>query len=202
MKFIKIAFYKLIIMWQIIAAKRMLSNLWILCPSAVVAGGAPRDWYFGKPAKDIDCYIADVELKQVLNLFKLAGIKIKEIKKGENRGVYARNNNLELVVDFRYMFLDFQLMLMQGTTVDGTIDSFPISVCKIEYNGTHVVPSYEFKVAEAAKVLLIDKRYKLDDPYIVKIIKKFPDYEIMEDSTSNISNITKLYRQYIEVINV
>ncbi|ASJ79211.1 tRNA nucleotidyl transferase/poly(A) polymerase [Curvibacter phage P26059A] len=199
MKFIKSVFYKLIIMWQIIAAKRMLSNLWVLCPTAVVAGGAPRDWYFGKPAKDIDCYITDVKLEQVQNLFKMIGVKIKEVKKGENRGEYARDNNLELVVDFRYMFLDFQLMLMQGTTVGRTIDRFPVSICKIEYDGTRVEPSYEFAVAEAAKVLLIDKRYKLDDPYIVKIIKKFPDYEIMEDSNIN---LVKLYRQHIEVINI
>lgn len=200
MKFIKSVFYKLIIMWQIIAAKRMLSNLRVICPSAVVAGGAPRDWHFGKPAKDIDCYITDVKLEQVQNLFKMIGVKIKEVKKGENRGAYARDNNLELVVDFRYMFLDFQLMLMQGTTISETVDNFPISICKITYDGRFVEPLYEFKVAESAKVLLIDNtRYKLDDPYIVKIIKKFPDYEIMEGSTSN---IIKLYRQHIEVINI
>lgn len=199
MKFIKNIFNRFIIMLQIIAAKRMLDNLQLLCPTAVVAGGAPRDWYFGKPAKDIDCYITDVELQQVENLFRLAGIKIKELKKGENRGAYARDKYLEMVVDFRYMFLDFQLMLMQGKPVNRTVDSFPVSICKITYDGVHIDPSYEFKVAEAAKVLLIDPRYKLDDPYIVKIVKKFPDYEIMEGSTSN---LIKLYRQHIEVINV
>ena len=199
MKFIKSVFYKLIIMWQIIAAKRMLGNLRVLCPSAVVAGGAPRDWYFGKPAKDIDCYVTDVKLEQVESLFKMIGVKIKEIKKGENRGAYAHDNNLEMVLDFRYMFLDFQLMLIQGTMVGRMIDRFPVSICKIEYDGTNVDPSYEFKVAEAVKVLLISPRYKLDDPYIVKIVNKFPDYEIMEGSDSN---ILKLYRQYVEVINI
>lgn len=185
MKFIKSVFYKMIIMWQIIAAKRMLSNLWILCPSAVVAGGAPRDWYFGKPAKDIDCYITDVKLEQVQNMFKMIGVKIKEVKKGENRGVYARDNNLELVVDFRYMFLDFQLMLMQGTTISKTVDNFPISICKISYDGQFVEPLYEFRVTERAKILLIAPAYKLDDPYVVKIVNKFPDFKVVEANTDN-----------------
>ena len=43
---------------QKLVADKVLNQLYLICPEAIVAGGAPRDWYLGKPANDIDVYFS------------------------------------------------------------------------------------------------------------------------------------------------
>jgi len=46
------------------AADKALDLLFSVCPSAIAAGGAPRDWYLGIPAKDIDIVQAALEIEK------------------------------------------------------------------------------------------------------------------------------------------
>lgn len=41
---------------QNVVAKKVLEKIKIVDPYVILAGGAPRDWYFGNPCNDLDIY--------------------------------------------------------------------------------------------------------------------------------------------------
>ena len=55
-------------------AKKVFESLTKVDPNCILAGGAPRDWYYGKEARDLDFYFCSSarKVKEVLDQFKNA----------------------------------------------------------------------------------------------------------------------------------
>lgn len=100
-----------------------------------VCGGAPRDWNIGKPASDIDMYIAisNLSLKLMLNFNNSGKIKLKSlinyienyfVNKGFTKDVdfkiesstnnikYVGTNYIDCVISFNYKGLEFDLIFI------------------------------------------------------------------------------------------
>jgi tRNA nucleotidyltransferase/poly(A) polymerase len=87
-----------LIAWQQSVADALLARLEAIDPHCIIAGGAPRDWYLGRQAKDLDVYLY-IPRNSLLRHFKtqLSAIGITNIEQSTLSFNDARYINNPLV---------------------------------------------------------------------------------------------------------
>lgn len=160
-------------------ATEMLRKLGIIS-NVVVAGGAPRDWYFGKPAKDIDYYI-EAEPAHVINALGVLGFKVTEVKYPETFiAAYAKCEDVTCIIDLEYKGEKHQIMTCSDLW--HVVKSFPVDISKITFDlKDGLMPFADFTDCVKKKTMVVAAGYNLTDPYIQKIMQKFPDYSYVEE---------------------
>lgn len=173
-------------------ADDILNKLQPIDPHAIVAGGAPRDWYFDKPATDIDVFLYS-NLKgdafKFAEILGVLGISIKEVKTGDNISEeYARNPSLKYVYDTEIDGVKVQLMWMMKPTFNCVLPKFPLGIVKIWYK-EKIHTTREFDLAVKYKAIIkYSNVYNNSDKYIQKIKDKFPDYKYYDSLESFVNN--------------
>lgn len=112
-------------------AQVVFNTLCTIDNDCILAGGAPRDWYFNKPATDLDFFIYipnSVSDNIVINLISNLFV-IDEIKNNAYTP-YTKNPNLRFVFQIGGYNVPIQIMVMSFKT-DYVLDSFPLSISKI-----------------------------------------------------------------------
>ncbi|MDA8817051.1 hypothetical protein N9N32_00305 [Alphaproteobacteria bacterium] len=125
-------------------------------PTAVIAGGAPRDWDLGLLASDIDLFIR-VEVKQAV-LSKYSHL----LEIDENKYVGEIGGCL-----FEFLFTAREPKLI--------VLRFTPSISQIHYNGVNTVKTF-LKERMDAKGLMLACNF---DGYYEKIVKRFPEYKLI-----------------------
>lgn len=161
-------------------ANRVLKKVRFVSPFAVVAGGAPRDWFCGRIAKDIDIYmnwlsgedldIVKFQMEQVL------GFSLKRI--GKNNPNYLYDPNLLQVLEGEFENETFQFMLIKTLRVD--VSNFALSVSQAWWDGSVIFTTKDFDVSfEKGIVFQTGAFYANSDEYLVKILSKFPELQFI-----------------------
>jgi hypothetical protein len=160
-------------------ATELLNKLELSDPYAILAGGAPRDWYFGNIARDLDFWMVmkyPVEVvKQILYKHGLEGLVFRW---GDNiPHDYKLNPDIRCVVDAVYKGQAVQIVLVKNTTF-GQVEKFPLSICQIWYKGglAHATQAFKFSVKESV-ILKTNNIYGDGHKYITKILDKFPGFK-------------------------
>jgi hypothetical protein len=168
-------------------ADEVLEKIELICPRAIIAGGAPRDWYFGTPSNDIDLYFSTqgdtqgVLLSQLSKLFKGSEFDLKfewsKEKEEERQCTYKVMKTLRRIIDFEYKGVKFQLMEM-NTLQDlfKVVDSFSTSICKVWYKGGQIKRTQDFRLTEKTKIMFLNEDYEWSDPHPAKMKERFPSY--------------------------
>lgn len=167
-------------------AQEVLTKIEMLDPTAIIAGGAPRDWYFGYLARDVDFFIytrPDLSLAAVkFQLGKILELEQIIAKTGDAiPEIYGKNPDLRIVYDCNYKGLACQIMVMKKPTFKCVVDKFPLNMVKIWYKAGQLHPSVDFIRGVKHKALIktgVD--YNDGDVYIKKIKGYFPDYTYYE----------------------
>ena len=147
---------------------------------AIVAGGAPRDWYFNKEASDIDVFFYGITSASVTKKrLKAVGIDVLEIKSGDNIPEhYKRNPELFAVYNASIDGVPVQLMQMKSPTFDSVVPKFPLSICKVWYKNGHIIFEKHFTNSVKHRVIYItNDLYNNADGFIAKIKGKFPEFK-------------------------
>lgn len=177
---------------QMKIADEILKKLETFDPTCILAGGAPRDWYFGKVATDLDFFVhwkPKYQQWRYQAILESLGFKVSE-KSGANiPDHYGRNPHLITVFEFTYKGEKVQVMFMGETTHHCVVPLFPFGICQAwyktpydatrgdYYNHTGVQISKNFQESVNHKVLrLLNDLYTDADGYVEKIRAKFPDY--------------------------
>jgi hypothetical protein len=163
-------------------ADKVLDKLFPIDPFAICAGGAPRDWHFGKPAADLDIffYTSVDQLTIVAEMLRHVGINLMdEGRAGEDLPEwYKLNPDLNCVFSAVVDGVNVQLMFMKYKTQDTVVPQFPLSICKAWYKHGMISLDKDFKICEKHKVVVqTNKLYSDEHKYVQKIKAKFPDYE-------------------------
>lgn len=175
-----------IILSQQNAANEVLAKLGI---KSIVAGGAARDWYYGKPANDIDVYYkSDLDREGILQHLEDIGVTsnsstVSVREHAEFSSNYTKMASMTRVINFDYHTWQFQLMQVPNdfTGVANVIDDFPLSISKIVYCDSETSPSSEFSCCDRLGIILIsNKGYNKHHPYVQKICRRFPEYKVYE----------------------
>lgn len=163
-------------------ADKVLNMLECIDPYCIVAGGAPRDWYLNKEAKDIDVFIhVPKRGKSVLKLMlESAGFKITTEKSGESLPEnYKLNPHLITVFDIAGFSTPVQIIAMDVPTFNSVVNKFPLSICKAWYKKGDIHIHKQFLLSVKHKVIFNtgEKFYSDENRYITKILSKFSDYK-------------------------
>lgn len=162
-------------------ADKVLFDLEYVDAQAILAGGAPRDWYFGREANDLDFYFyADTKkhpLSEMVGLFRY----LKFPTWIKNGYVYDnRNPHLLYVFDGKYDDMKVQFMWWDIPT-SFVVDSFALDICHIWYKDEQIHTTPAFDACIQSKTLhILNPLYGKQDKYVQKIMNKFPDFSLVE----------------------
>lgn len=168
-------------------ADQVLAMIERIDPFAIIAGGAPRDWYLGREATDLDVYFHPNPSWDTFTIYeqvKAAGFKLPEGYRdfGEAGIAYGKCADLKIIFEPLSAVMPVQLMCMSKPTFESVISSFAVDLsCAWYKGGGMVVEEGGFlKAVEFKCITRINAQYASDDRYIQKICKKFPDYTYYE----------------------
>lgn len=170
-------------------------------PSALLcAGGAPRDWFFGKQAKDLDVFThkSFINVEQYLSLieqskeFKI----IRHVTKKDLPPEYANPKIVE-VIFLRYLpashpMLTLQLIILEDnptlTYPESVYDTFGLNMSKASFSDgiIHLDPSFIKGARES--ILISSGGLEPKSPYVLKYKQMFSSYRFV-DHTDMISYI-------------
>lgn len=184
-------------------ALKVLECIRYFDPTAIVAGGAPRDWYLGNLAKDIDIYFFFRENStraQVKNLLtrslKLVSPDVKLTILGyeglQDHGEYTLNADLIAVFEADLLGQKFQFMEMRKPTF-GVVENFPLSLCQAWWLGDRVKCTKDFKRSVDSKVFYKTNELYMDGhKYLNKIRQRFPDYKYFSTKSEALEYLLEL----------
>lgn len=188
----------------------VLSKLELLDKGCIVAGGAPRDWYLGNEATDIDVYLHDsrsgyIYHDQRIGLLNVLGFEIDS--KHEDWTVpelYKSNHYVSHLYNVTYLGEKVQIIFVSQPTFISVIDTFPISISKAWYKGGEVCITDDFDLSIKHKILYktVDS-YEEDNKYLLKIREKFSDYTyVTKEQVVAYKTRAKLKDSVKELLNV
>ena len=174
---------------QQVIAKEVLEALEILDPNCILAGGAPRDWYLGKPAKDLDFYfqgLTDSALGKVIRqLSKVLGVPEESfvhlcgtqnpLGDGDNppyKGEYSRMKNLVRVIELEYLGIKIQFMEMSEKTF-GVVEEFSCVICQFRWKGYEVKGTKQALSSVENKVITFKEGYGDEHKHVKKMKERF-----------------------------
>jgi hypothetical protein len=166
-------------------ANSVMSRLKIVDPYSLLAGGAPRDWYFGNPANDLDFYFVSTGITinavrgQLSKLFGTVGLLMDGNPDGAGRSeLYKTMPFLKRIWEFTYQGMAVQLIeLSENLKQFKVVDHMDISICQCWWDGVQVVKHSNFKITEASNVMFTTKEgYSWSDKHALKIKSRFKGY--------------------------
>ena len=171
-------------------ANIVLSKLELLDRSCIIAGGAPRDWYLGNLATDIDVYLhypIHTTVRQRVGLLNELGLTVQSKHEAWRvNEIYQTNHHIKQLYNCELLGEKIQVMFVDEPTFTSVVDTFPISISKAWYKKGVVSITQDFKDSVKYKILwkTVDS-YKEDNSYIAKIKAKFSDYKYITKEQIN-----------------
>lgn len=170
-----------IIRQQKFIADKVLHAIEGFDPTCIVAGGAPRDWWLGREASDIDLFFHYREggtAREVKTLLERAiGKSVSRLGTDRFSEEYKVNKDLKTVweAEIEGMRVQFMEMSIPTWTV---VDHFPLTICKAWYKHGCVQAYPEFKKSvEGMFIIKTNELYLDGSRYLNKIKGKFPDFK-------------------------
>lgn len=148
------------------AVQSILEMLRQYFPDVILAGGAPRDWYYGNPVKDYD-FFAKLDDHQFEKLNKNLDIT-------PSMSIEYEDSHF-LTYNFSLHGLSCQLILVVDKTALEHVEEFPVNVSQCYLDGDVIRCSKEFTYFHKYGALLFDAY--CNGNYIDKIVLKFSHHE-------------------------
>jgi hypothetical protein len=189
-----------IIKMQQAVADTVLQRLLTIDPFAIVAGGAPRDWYLGKEATDLDVYFhpnPNWNVMTVRNQLIARGFEFTDVgdlqeswdDAEQSKSQYLANQYLKAVYNPINTAMKVQLMWMSEPTFESVLPQFTLNLSKVYYKNGKISTDTIFDLGVAEKALIrTNSVYINNNRYIDKIKAKFPDYTYYESEDAYFGN--------------
>lgn len=159
--------------------KELLDKLRVVDPFVMIAGGAPRDWYFDRSAKDLDIYLRlpnHNTITLVENLARAVGITgLGQLSK-TSESSYAELPNLKWVFAGEYNGMPINLMVMDKGVREEIIKDFDVAICRAWFDGDKCHYFEEFDFCIKTRVCLVHPKYTGKEQHLRKMAKRFPQF--------------------------
>lgn len=157
----------------------------------ILAGGAPRDWYFGRPASDLDFYMSNLssDFQQVIYKECSAVDTIFEHQSGNKDqvtsmgisfgGDYECNENIMEIQEVNYK--DQTVQLIEHIDMPCVLTDFVYSICQVKWTpSTGIVTTPVFDLSAKHSIIVkTGNGYANYRKYAAKIRKKFPAFKFV-----------------------
>lgn len=165
---------------QKIIADEIYAKLQVIDPYCILAGGAPRDWYFGNPANDLDFYFYSngstigVVRKQLEAQFGTVQL-LMDRERCASSPLYKTMEDLVRIWEMEYQGQKVQMIqLGNPRSTFKVVDKMDVSVCQVWYIGGEVKLSENFKLTLASNIMFpTAEGYSWSDPHAQKMITRF-----------------------------
>lgn len=160
-------------------AKKVFGRLKKLCYGAILAGGAPRDWFFGTPANDLDFYFygSEEECWKTKEQLKLCGFdeELTRTDRGWESCLYKYTEGIIRVFNTNIEGVDVQLIQLDSAkSLNKVVDGFSVSLCKIWCGEDLEFRIHQdFALTVKTGVMFLSEGYKYQDPHPKKIVDRY-----------------------------
>lgn len=153
-------------------------------PQAIIAGGALRDLWHDKPAKDVDIFIP-LSVECEANLYEDQILHIDPYAEKVAASVYGQSGNVA-TPGFRNIYVIWRLnindviyeVIFIEDRGEAIIEVFDLSIAQIGYDGNEIyatdnfIKTIEDKVIRVCNVNRCDRQTKRME----RVLSKYPDY--------------------------
>lgn len=151
----------------------------------LVAGGAPRDWFFNMLATDVDIFIDTQDIATLIEDIKSClNISSVDVIHSEDLPEEYRSNYISAVLSFRFKYVKFQIIIKN--TTENVLSSFPISLCFVTYENYCIKPTNVFLKSIRSSSMLILR--SCAQKYERKIMQKFSSYSVQYVTQISLDN--------------
>jgi len=168
-------------------ARDVMDGIKIIDPYALLAGGAPRDWYFGNPCNDLDVYYysngdtISASKGQLQSLFPHVTFtnrseRFENKSVDEHREVYNSMKFLRRVYETQVGGLKVQfIQLEENKRQFDVVSAMDVSICQCWYNHYKdaVVLSDNFKLTLATDIMFLPNGNSWSDKHPLKMRERF-----------------------------
>lgn len=162
---------------QMKLADKILDRLTLISPHCILAGGAPRDWYFGNEANDLDFYFTSAGTttgRVYEQLRRLFGDKFTDQRDINQSDLYTHMRFLRCIFDMEFNSTKVQLMLLDKPGDEyKVVDHMSVSICKAWYKFNNIRRESDFILSEKTKILFLSDGYFWDAGHPKKILTRF-----------------------------
>ena len=162
-------------------ADTILQSLECISPYAILAGGAPRDWYFGMEAKDLDFYLYSSAIttkslgKQLSNALGIDIERISFLSSWET-SLYTTMRRLSKIVNISGYDFPVQVMILKDPRDEfRVVEDMSTSICKVWYKDSKINLTKDFKLTVASGKMFLNEGYSWTDPHPKKMVERFRD---------------------------
>ncbi len=162
-------------------ADEILLKISMYDPYVIVAGGAPRDWWMGRQAADIDVFInvnRTHSMHVVESVFEKMGFELENAKHGEIAEDYKLNPYIKWVYNVKGLSHPVQLVFLNCSTFR-VLQEFPLNISRIWYRydrGVCTTPEF-VQAMDTKSIIKLSELYADGNKYIRKIREKFPEFQ-------------------------
>lgn len=170
------------ILYQKDLAQILLDKLELIDPYAILAGGAPRDWYLGNPASDLDFYIHTPSLSCEAEERRLErlGFEVHRMKRKGTHYEYKDMPGIRRIYEGTLRGQVYQIIIMEEPVGSSVVKRFGTSVCMASWKGEDIITTPEFVLSHKLGVIFKQNTCHADTKHMKKMVQKFPKY-IIED---------------------
>lgn len=184
---------------QMRVADNIYEKLRVVDPYCVLAGGAPRDWYLGYEAKDLDFYFVSVArtinaVRKQLQAAFGREVSLLMDREGHAPGeMYKCMPNLVRIWEMEVDEQPVQLIQLCGPGDQWrVVDNMDVSICKAWYLPERGVQLHEdFKLTMASKVMFLKEGYTWSDKHGQKMISYFNDQYYAGDKQQAVDKLVR-----------
>lgn len=178
-------------------AKRVFGMLNKVDIGCILAGGAPRDWRFGKPCRDLDFYFTAVDSRHTFTKKQLSLVGFDNIHSNQNieeGGLYSTMKDIVRIWNTEIDGIPVQLIQMR--TLKGrykVVEEMDVSICKVWCkDDIEVKTTSEFDQTILTKIITVKDGCEKGN-HLKKIKGYFPEYKIgtIEDVNRKMFSIIK-----------
>ena len=132
-------------------ADNILSKIRLVDPGAILAGGAPRDWYLGYTANDLDFYFCSTGMTAGAVKKQLKAVGVENVESSSDFHTTELYSTMEgLVRIWNTEVSGTKVQLIQLDTPQNrwqVVDRMDVSVCKVWYLNGHINLHSDFKLS-------------------------------------------------------
>ena len=158
-------------------ADNILSKIRLVDPGAILAGGAPRDWYLGYTANDLDFYFCSTGMTAGAVKKQLKAVGVENVESSSDFHTTELYSTMEgLVRIWNTEVSGTKVQLIQLDTPQNrwqVVDRMDVSVCKVWYLNGHINLHSDFKLTLASGVMFLSDKYCWANKHGQKMLERF-----------------------------